>query len=253
MNQIIYIYGICHPKTSELRYVGKTNNLSRRITGHKHSAVTKHSHCYVSVWLNSLYAKNLIPEYFILEQCTEQDWEEAERFWIAYFKSIGANLANHTEGGEAHVLYGNKLSIGRKHTEAAKARISTLAKERGPLVREHRVKVIAAGKKTLSNWLAKSSAEERKSRTIKMLATRRNHFTAEEWSAKIKTAKANRNPQYVGLICPICNVTYTVHFYIRNKKKTCSRQCAGVLCAKSSHCASWPRGKDGRILPKSQQ
>lgn len=54
-------------------------------------------------WLNQLKSLNLKPEIFVIEEVSEENWQEAERFWIAYFRYIGADLTNSTDGGEGSV------------------------------------------------------------------------------------------------------------------------------------------------------
>jgi hypothetical protein len=36
----------------------------------------------------------------VLEEVPVGEWREAETFWIAYFRSIGANVINQTDGGQ---------------------------------------------------------------------------------------------------------------------------------------------------------
>jgi hypothetical protein len=62
-------------------------------------------------WFRSLQAKGLKPEIFEIEAVPEgESWQEAERFWIAYFRSLGANLVNETPGGDGWPA-GQKMSV----------------------------------------------------------------------------------------------------------------------------------------------
>jgi hypothetical protein len=51
-------------------------------------------------WVKSVLAREEVPEVVVLETCkTPEELAEAEKFWIEYFKSIGARLTNMTAGG----------------------------------------------------------------------------------------------------------------------------------------------------------
>lgn len=128
------IYGLIDPISKELRYVGKsTTGLKRpRQHGQAWSLSKTKTHC--SNWVRSLLKNNFSYEIEVLEEHNDaQSLYEAEQFWISYFKSIGCNLTNHTDGG-AGVL-GMKHSEhtkknwslnrkGRKLSEATKAKMS---------------------------------------------------------------------------------------------------------------------------------
>ncbi len=90
------------PHGGELRYVGKTDDLKRRVWEHFSSARrgtkrTRHVYC----WIWSLLKKGPEPDRFVIRECeTEQEALETERHFIAYFRFIGCRLTNETEGGE---------------------------------------------------------------------------------------------------------------------------------------------------------
>lgn len=132
----ITIYGLCDPRNQQIKYVGKTvQPLNFRLSQHIHHYGVK-KRTKKSCWITQLLKENLYPEIFEIERIDEQNWIEAERFWIAYFKSIGCDLKNIAIGGEGNG--GNKLteqhkakiaiaSTGKKHTEEAKRKISEKA------------------------------------------------------------------------------------------------------------------------------
>ncbi len=90
------------PNGGELRYVGKTDNLERRIVEHfsssrRGSKRTRHVYC----WIWSVLKKGVEPDRFVIRECeTEAEASESERFYIAYFRFLGCRLTNETEGGE---------------------------------------------------------------------------------------------------------------------------------------------------------
>lgn len=97
-----YIYGLIDPRTNQLRYVGKTVlTPDRRVFTHKWRARVHPHKRHSMAWLLSLEKDGVEPDVFTIEEVPiGGDWVEAEQFWIAYFRFIGADLCNHTDGGE---------------------------------------------------------------------------------------------------------------------------------------------------------
>src|SRR6185369_1307504 len=100
MTHVTIIYGLVDPRSDQLRYVGKTVREARRRLGqHVWQARNEGHKRHVLAWLDGLETAGLRPEIVELERVSPGgDWEEAEQFWIAYFRFLGANLCNHTDG-----------------------------------------------------------------------------------------------------------------------------------------------------------
>lgn len=111
----VVIYGLYDPRTHELRYVGKTNDPSRRLTGHLTSARSAIRPNHRISWLRSLLAAGVVPVCGVLEICDTTTWVDRERHWIADLRRGGANLLNATDGGEG--------VPGRVPTEETKAKM----------------------------------------------------------------------------------------------------------------------------------
>jgi len=94
------IYALLDPNTNEVRYIGKTVSLSKRLR--KHISESKNdTKSHKKAWINSLIVKDQEPIMKILEKLEDSDsWKLRERYWIKYYKDIGAKLTNMTEGGD---------------------------------------------------------------------------------------------------------------------------------------------------------
>lgn len=87
------VYGLIDPRNGELRYVGKS------CSGMKRPRQLHHAYC--RNWENSLRKISLKPEVVVFEEILEEsELSDVERFWVANFKFLGADLTNLTEGGE---------------------------------------------------------------------------------------------------------------------------------------------------------
>jgi len=85
------------------RYIGKTNGtLKNRLKQHMSEAFRAKSDVktYKINWLKSERAKNNSIIITLIDEVAKDNWEEAEKYYIKYFKSRGARLTNSTEGGQ---------------------------------------------------------------------------------------------------------------------------------------------------------
>lgn len=99
------IYGLVDPNSNEVRYVGKAIDLYTRIRNHyKPSRLIAKTH--KNNWLKTLFIDGLKPLVIILEICeSEKELNECEIKWIKYYRELGCDLTNATDGGD-----GGKLS-----------------------------------------------------------------------------------------------------------------------------------------------
>lgn len=99
----VYIYKLIDPQTSLIRYVGKTTNLKRRLSTHLSRCKTNKYHS--ARWIKSLLDINLKPLLELVEECNENNWQEREIYWIAFYKTQ-FDLTNTTDGGEGGATLG---------------------------------------------------------------------------------------------------------------------------------------------------
>lgn len=165
--KVSHIYILVDPRTSEVRYVGKSIRPHQRLQNHMNEPPTN---CHRSHWLRELRGLGLYPLLDIIETSTgEWPWQEGERYWIRRLRDAGARLVNNTDGGDGvdglpEQTRRKMASVwkGRKHTPEAKAKLSLASR----------------GRKASQATLRKKSA------SLKLVI---HH---EEWNAKI--SESNR-------------------------------------------------------------
>ena len=92
------IYTLTDPRTNEVRYVGKANNVKQRYKAHLNRA-RKHQ-TYKKNWLEQLRREGLKPIIDVIDVVPMGDWQYWETYWISQMKQWGFNLVNHTNGGD---------------------------------------------------------------------------------------------------------------------------------------------------------
>lgn len=106
-----FIYALSCPLTSNVRYIGKTNNLNKRLSSHLCKSNLKKT-THKNNWINSLLNKNMKPIISILDIVPIDEWEFWEKFWIELFKTWGIKLTNSTNGGD---FVQNVIKFGRNN------------------------------------------------------------------------------------------------------------------------------------------
>ena len=119
--QTAYIYALLDPRTDEVRYIGWSRNPQARLHKHVSDSVKRSTHCHN--WVARLLADGYRPLMQIIEETDLASYAERERFWIAFYRSSGARLTNHSDGGDG--------MPGHHHTDDTKRRMSEYAKAIG--------------------------------------------------------------------------------------------------------------------------
>jgi hypothetical protein len=119
MDGEVIIYGLHDPRDGKLRYVGQTSVCpTSRLRKHISTAKRSQTHC--AYWIRQLLSNDLRPDMKIIEQVKMERRAERERYWIAYYRSLGCDLTNLTDGGEG--------MNGFKHTEETKRQLALMVK-----------------------------------------------------------------------------------------------------------------------------
>lgn len=92
---VIYIYALTDPRDNTVRYIGKTNNVNKRLSEH----IKESGNTYKINWINNLSKQNLKPSIQIIDTATELTWKIKEQYWIGMFP----DLTNLTSGGEGNI------------------------------------------------------------------------------------------------------------------------------------------------------
>ena len=123
------IYVLIDPRTNEVRYVGKANNISQRYQAHLNRARKHQTH--KKNWLKQLKREGLKPIIEVIDVVPIDEWQYWETYWISQMKQWGFNLVNYTNGGDGctfanHTSFknGHKIWLGKKHSEESKNKIS---------------------------------------------------------------------------------------------------------------------------------
>lgn len=114
------IYALVDPNTRECKYVGKTKNKQARMKCHINDALAMKSSLKRNRWILSLLDSGRSPEMVELESVGDDDWIEAEQFWIQNMRYLGAALLNMTDGGDGIHGHAHSEETKRKMSESAK-------------------------------------------------------------------------------------------------------------------------------------
>jgi hypothetical protein len=113
-----FIYGLVDPRSNCLRYIGKTTNLRHRFWRHTHPSSKDRTHR--ACWIRGIVAVGLLPRIEVITVVDRAVEDAEERYYIALFRAMGADLVNLSDGGGG----GGDALKGRKLTAAHKAKIS---------------------------------------------------------------------------------------------------------------------------------
>ena len=103
MESSVYIYGLKDPRDYQIKYIGKTIDIGRRIK--EHNQIHRNKKSKKNSWIIHLVENGMQPIMEILEECKETNWIEREMYWIQYYKELVFDLKNMTLGGESNNGY----------------------------------------------------------------------------------------------------------------------------------------------------
>ena len=99
----VYIYSLSCPKTGDIKYIGKAENVLYRYKKHIEESlrgkITKKCH-----WIKSLLNNGLKPVLNIEDYVDNNDWKFWEMYYISLYKYYGFDLKNSTNGGDGGMM-----------------------------------------------------------------------------------------------------------------------------------------------------
>lgn len=125
---VVYLYTLNEPDTGEIRYVGKSEDVNKRLK--EHIRKSKRNKTHKDNWIQSLLNQNKSPILEIYKVVPESSWGECEQKLISELREKGLNLtniANGGEGGNLGSIVNKKISeskLGFKHSQETKDKIS---------------------------------------------------------------------------------------------------------------------------------
>lgn len=115
----VNIYVLIDPRTNEIRYVGKTvQSLFGRLASHRHTARNGGA-SHRDHWIAQVLRCGYDVRIELIQIVVSDFWEDAERYWISYYRSVGCSLTNMTDGGDSGPTMPGELNpfYGRTHSE----------------------------------------------------------------------------------------------------------------------------------------
>lgn len=96
MIKTTFIYALRRPDTKDIFYIGKSYNPKLRLSQHLNEARRGGRN---KAKLKEMVGLGVFPELIILEETNEENWQEAEKKWIAFYRRDNDALLNKTVGG----------------------------------------------------------------------------------------------------------------------------------------------------------
>lgn len=106
-----YIYALIDPTDNRIRYIGKTNNLDKRLSKHISEYKKQGFWTPKNQWIKSLLDKNVKPQIQPLLETTQEEVNKYEIEYIKKYRELIPDLTNDTNGGDGYDW------SGRKHEE----------------------------------------------------------------------------------------------------------------------------------------
>lgn len=208
------IYTLTDPTTEHIRYVGVTVcSLKKRFGEHLSKAIHRgrtHRDC----WIRSLLTNGHAPIIKEIDQATEMNWQEKERYWIAEYRKT-YQLVNHTNGGEGtpgmkwSAEFRRKYSAARKGVPYPPGRKSAMLGKHHTLEAIEKIRQAGIGRKLTKYQIEKMAAAKRGKRLspehiAKLVKWHTGKILTQEHRNKIAASTKSRKP----VICIETGVSY---------------------------------------------
>lgn len=163
MEDQFIIYGLVDPRDNRVRYVGKSTSGFTRPKKHTNPSRLKSDGCWHKTnWVNELISLNLKPQIIVLETHNDESTlNHAEKWNIVYYRSLGFDLTNLTDGGDGVSGWKPTAETREKMSRAARGKIVS-AETRAKFSKIHSGKVVSekTRAKLRANRLGKTTPVE---------------------------------------------------------------------------------------------
>jgi hypothetical protein len=115
-----YIYILIDPFDNNIRYVGQSSNIERRLKDHINTSTNKNSYSYrthKSCWIRRVIKSGQMPIIKIVEECNSLDESNIrERYYIEKYQKEGYKLTNSKSEDvtEFSTITKSKMSLAKK-------------------------------------------------------------------------------------------------------------------------------------------
>lgn len=216
-DDVWHIYVLLDPRSGAVRYVGKTNDMPRRLERHICERPKKPT--WKWWWIQSLVKLGLAPTIQSVQTGSGDSHKEAERNWIAAYRLFGSGLTNIADGGyggsgpctEEHRRKLSLAMMGRKLSPASieKLRQSQTGKKQSEETKRRRSAALTGrtvapetGAKIAATKIGKPRSPETRA---KLSAALMGSRLSDETRSKLKVSQAerrHRERQARNLPCP---------------------------------------------------
>ena len=209
---VMFVYALKDPRSQNIRYVGITKDVEKRLKQHLYYAKCgQRSH--KASWIREVLAAGSIPQIEILDTVDHDEAAFWEIEWIRLLGALGSHLTNQTRGGDGLVDLSPEAKArqdskrwGRKHSAEAcekirKARTGSTQSEQARLKisqanRGRKDSMETRAKKSLAKKGAKFSVEHRK----KLSVSRLNRLSARNTSGFVGVSINPRSHKWQAVI-----------------------------------------------------
>lgn len=170
--KLVAIYALIDPRDNDIRYIGRANCEIERFKAH----LTDTYESYKVRWIAKLKELNLQPILQVICRVPEIEWEETEKMFIAFYKSIGCRLTNLSAGGDGlSVMAPKSPEFRRKRSINQSAYIKT--QEFKPIIKKIALKNLG---------------QKRSQQTKERIAYMRTGIEHSEETKKLLSEKSSR-------------------------------------------------------------
>jgi len=195
--QTTFIYGLICPKTNQIKYIGKADDVKRRLRQHIYQS--KYSNSNKNLWIKNLLKEEYKPEIEIIDEVLLENWGYWEDFWIRYYKFLGFHLINEMDGGHGYGKHSSETiekirysQSGEKNAMYGKPSPKGFT---GKKFSEESKKKIGEANKGNKVWLGKTHSEETRkkiSEANRGKSRNRGRIMSEETKQKIREKLKNK-------------------------------------------------------------